>query len=301
MTFWGAQWAKRQRVSRRSAVVVQGLRRRAELGDTGLWWDLDGLAGQQRFAGGQPARLHGRGRDQFRLEVREHDPRGHRQHHRGGARPWLRAGPRACRDGHRRGHVLLTSRPMSYVPRLGEQASRSSRGLALRQTASHDGRPLDPARRSGPVPGRGGGPAPSRAARSTGGGGWPGRSDPVAGGGLDGVLRGARVRHPLWHAAPDGGAAMPRRGLPAGRCPGLLGGVRAGHGDAADLPRRGRGAGLGRGLPGRRDRRPGTPGGGHPGRGAGADGSGLLHRHRREQAPGEAGDRVRQTGRHLSS
>ena len=43
---------------------------------------------------------------------------------------------------------------------------------------------------------------------------------------------------------PHGGAAMPRRGLPAGRCPGLLGGVRAGDGDAAHLPRGGRGARL---------------------------------------------------------
>ena len=81
-------------------------------------------------------------------------------------------------------------------------------------------------RRPRPVPGGGGGAAPARAGRAAGGGRRP-RGGHRAGGGLDRVVRGAGVRDPVGDAAADGPQEVPRRGVPAGRLPGLRGGLGA--------------------------------------------------------------------------
>ena len=79
-----------------------------------------------------------------------------------------------------------------------------------------------------------------------------------AGRGLDGVVRGARVRRRLGDAAAHRRAQGARRGDPAGRPRGLQRGIRRGHGDPARAAgRRRAGARLGRGV--RRRRRPTTP------------------------------------------
>ena len=116
------------------------------------------------------------------------------------------------------------------------------------------------ARRHGPVHRGGGGPPPPRAGRPARDRRRPRRPD-RAGGGLDGVLRGARVRGALRDAAAGRRTQVPRRGVAAGRRPGVRRGVGRGDGHAARGPRRrGRGARLGRGVRRDRDRRPGGGG-----------------------------------------
>ena len=75
--------------------------------------------------------------------------------------------------------------------------------------------------------------------------------------GVDGVLRGARVRGAVRDAAQGRRAQVPGGGAAARRLPRLRGGVGAGHGGAAGYAGCGRGgARLGRGVRGRDDRRP---------------------------------------------
>ena len=136
---------------------------------------------------------------------------------------------------------------------------RGARRLSEAGPEWADAAALGAPRRHGPVPRRRRAAAPPGAGGAAGGGRRAGRPD-RAGGGVDGVLRGPRARRTQWAGAQAGQAALARRGVPAGRLPGLRGGVGAGDGDpAGDAGRRGRGARLGRGVRGRRDRRPASP------------------------------------------
>ena len=89
-----------------------------------------------------------------------------------------------------------------------------------------------------------------------------GRGDPTERGVVvDGVLRGPRVRRRLRHAAADGRAQVPRRGVPAGRRAGVRRRVRAGDGHAAVSDSASRCVevmGWDEAFLGRRDRRPGV-------------------------------------------
>ena len=158
---------------------------------------------------------------------------------------------------------------------------------------------VDPARGPRPVPRGRGGAAPARAGRTAGGRRRRRRPDPTATGGGHRVLRGARLRRALRDAAHHRGPTLPRRGVPAVRPPGLRRRVGRGDGHAALAAGGGGGAGLGRGVP--RHRRPTDPARAGPDRCRSGCGTppqlSCAVGHRRDEAPSQDGDRVRQARR----
>ena len=116
---------------------------------------------------------------------------------------------------------------------------------------------------------------------------------------LDRELRGAGVRDPERDAASDRVQAQPRRDLPPGRRGRVPRRQPRGHGHAPHVRRRGRGRGVGRGVPGRHDRRPRGVRAGDPGARARADATVVHDRDRRQPAPGQARERVRQAARRV--
>ena len=164
---------------------------------------------------------------------------------------------------------------------------------------------LDPPRRPRPVPGRGGGAAPTGAGRAAGDRGRRRRPQPAPAGGGHRLLRGAGVRRALGDAAAPGGPALPGRRLPPLRPARLRG--RVGAGDGRPCGRSGWswrcGAGTRRSSPIRRAARPRHEEPEETARRVQRrvlerDGAELRGGHRRDQAAGEDGDRVRQARRH---
>ena len=158
-----------------------------------------------------------------------------RPHRRGGAGP----------DPRRRRRPAAAHRARRARGHRRAAAAAGADGLSRDRRVGAPRRPRH-------VPGGGRGAAPARAGRQAGGGRRP-RNGHRARGGLDGVVRGAGVRDPVGDAAADGVQEVPRRGVPAGRLPGLQGRLGGGDGDAAVARvgwRAGRagGARLGRGV-----------------------------------------------------
>ena len=106
---------------------------------------------------------------------------------------------------------------------------------------------------------------------------------------------GVRAGLPMRAAGAEGTG----RGVPAAGRRRLRGRLGAGDGHPARHRAAAGGVGLGRGIPRRRGGRSGTGGGRGPVARAGGDGVALLDRYRRQQAPGQDGDRLRQAGRRL--
>ena len=154
------------------------------------------------------------------------------------------------------------------------------------------------ARRPRPVHRGGRGAAPSRAARAARRGRRSTATRPSAASSAPPPTRPAStVCTPGCPCAPRPAAVRRRSSCRSTGPP--TSGVRAGHGGAALARRRGRGARLGRGVRRGRHRRPGGRARDPRTIRGRCDPAGLLGRHRRQQAAGQAGNRLRQARRHL--
>ena len=188
----------------------------------------------------------------------------------------------------------LRPRPRSRVRHVAEPTRRRGHGRlppwrsGRRGCCTWTSTSSSPRSRCCAVPSWPGCPSSSAAAATPPSAGWSHR-----------VLRGPGVRGRVRDATAHSGPQVPRGGVPARRRTGVRRRVGGRDGHAPVVRGAGRGARLGRGVHGGRDRGPAGLRRRRACRGARRDRAALLGRHRRQQAPRQDRDRLRQAARHV--